>query len=255
MYTVLVADSDRSFAQALSARVNREENCRVVAQAYDGKSAIALIEAERPDIIVIDFLLPEADGLYVVQHVKHAMENYQPAIHMLSYFSNAMILSELQALRVDFFNSKPVSVDNILYNIRKATEQSNNNGVELQVFPRTKSLKNTVTDLVIQFGVFPHRLSTKCIIDALVHYIENPDGVQALTKILYPEIAKKHNITSYAVERNIRGGIEIMQKACTPLFLSIFPNAASKRVTNGEFMATIAYYLDESPVYKQNYSC
>ncbi len=66
--TVLVVDDDRKIVQLVRAYLERDGH-RVVA-AHDGRAALATFEAERPDLVVLDLMLPELDGYEVCRRIR-----------------------------------------------------------------------------------------------------------------------------------------------------------------------------------------
>ena len=66
--TVLVVDDDRKIVQLVRTYLERDGH-RVVA-AHDGRSALDVFEAERPDLVVLDLMLPEMDGYEVCRRIR-----------------------------------------------------------------------------------------------------------------------------------------------------------------------------------------
>ncbi len=249
MYTVLIADDDRDFVTALCNRLNEEPDFKVVSKVYNGKTAIEQIERIRPDIVVLDIIMPESDGVYAVDHIRNKMSGYDPLIYMLSGIGTSKIIKTLNALNIDFYSMKPVPLDIVIQNLRTILERQGikqphtvtNTTIETTI--QKGSLTDTVKEVVFQLGLLPHRLSAKCTVDALVYYLEHPDCYHVLTKVLYPEIAKKYGLNNLSVERNIRSSIALMQQGNTALFQKIFAYAENKRITNSEFLAVVSEYI------------
>lgn len=65
--TIVLADDHPIFRQGLRQLIEREAGWRVVAEAEDGQSALAQIEAHAPDVAVLDLDMPELDGFEVAQ--------------------------------------------------------------------------------------------------------------------------------------------------------------------------------------------
>src|ERR687894_3214641 len=70
MATVLIADDDRKITDMLR-RTLAYEGYHVVTAA-DGREALAKVQAHRPDVVVLDWLMPELDGLTVAQRIREA---------------------------------------------------------------------------------------------------------------------------------------------------------------------------------------
>ena len=67
--TVFIADSAEDFCLGLSAVLQRTEGFQVVGTATDGEQAARMIEERRPDILVLDLMLPKKDGIGVLKSI------------------------------------------------------------------------------------------------------------------------------------------------------------------------------------------
>ncbi len=79
-----------------------------VRQAEDGKKAIDLIKQEKPDLVLLDLLLPEVDGFGVLQNVRHDQDpqiSKTPVIILSNLWSNKDIL-RTEALQVQAYMVK-----------------------------------------------------------------------------------------------------------------------------------------------------
>jgi len=68
MTKIVVADDDRMFRKAAETTLRREGYA--VVTASDGEEALQLIRSERPDIIVLDLIMPKLQGFDVLQVLK-----------------------------------------------------------------------------------------------------------------------------------------------------------------------------------------
>src|SRR4028118_2092796 len=66
---ILLADDHRMFRQGLREVIERKTDFEVVGEAGTGREAIAMIEALRPDIVLLDIQMPELNGVTVAQQV------------------------------------------------------------------------------------------------------------------------------------------------------------------------------------------
>ena len=253
MRRVIVADDDKNFVQLLCQKLNEDGMFEVVAGMYDGSEALEQIKIIQPDIVILDIVMPGSDGIYIVDYIRNKMKNYSPIIYILSGIGTQRIITLLNTLNIDFFSLKPVSLEIVIKNLKSVDSQRYDvmDPGQNQIFtPRgVKSAvesgdkRRRIEQLTMQLGMLPHRKSTKCINDALVCCAEDPENTQLITKILYPDVAKKNGMKPSAVERNIRQAIEFAQKAKTPTYDLIFAYFPNKKITNSEFLAVITDYL------------
>ncbi len=84
MYSVLIADDNKDWIDILDAKISQDPSFNIIAKAYDGKEAIKVVEAERPEIVILDIIMPEFDGAYIVNHIRSEMRGYDPVIYIIS---------------------------------------------------------------------------------------------------------------------------------------------------------------------------
>ena len=105
-------------------------------------------------------------------------------------------------------------------------------------------LEAVVTDIIHEIGVPAHIKGYQYLREAIILTIKDMDMINAVTKVLYPEVAKRYNTTPSRVERAIRhaievawdrGDIETLQK-----FFGYTVSNIKGKPTNSEVIAMIA---------------
>ena len=105
-------------------------------------------------------------------------------------------------------------------------------------------LEAMVTAIIHEIGVPAHIKGYQYLREGIIITVQNMDVINAVTKVLYPEIAKRFGTTASRVERAIRhaievawdrGDIETLQK-----YFGYTVNSAKGKPTNSEFIAMIA---------------
>ncbi|MEU6879747.1 response regulator transcription factor [Streptomyces sp. NPDC046712] len=91
--TVLVADDNPVVRAGLRSLLGADGDLRVVAEAADGRTAVALTEHHRPDVVLLDVRMPVVDGLTALPHLVRLS-----AVLMLTYSGESEIVRE--ALRL-----------------------------------------------------------------------------------------------------------------------------------------------------------
>jgi DNA-binding NarL/FixJ family response regulator len=61
--SVVIADDQRLFAEALEAILSTDARINVVGRAADGRAALELVRQEQPDIVLMDIAMPVMDGI------------------------------------------------------------------------------------------------------------------------------------------------------------------------------------------------
>ncbi len=112
--------------------------------------------------------------------------------------------------------------------------------------PRSEEedLENRVTNMLHEIGIPAHIKGYHYLRDAIMMAVEDMDVLNAITKVLYPTVAKKYQTTSSRVERAIRHAIEVAwNRGKLDTLDELFGYTVSTgkgKPTNSEFIALIA---------------
>ncbi len=114
---VLLSDDEALARERLRRLLEEEPDLEIVAECGDGKSAIALIKREKPDLVFLDIQMPEVDGFGVVSALKEQMPL---TIFVTAYDRYAMKAFEVHAL--DYL-LKPVGKERLAEALDHARKQ------------------------------------------------------------------------------------------------------------------------------------
>ena len=248
---VLIADPNREFQKLMTAELSREGDMEAADVASDGLEALAKIKALSPDVVLLDLVQPRLDGLGVLRRLA-AQENAPPVL-VLTGFVNAHVIAECARLGAAYFLPKPCDTAELTAHLRQCAQTGNKppagyTGQSEPVRPGgdciDHPLETVVTDVIHEIGVPAHIKGYQYLREAIILTINDMDIINAVTKVLYPEVAKKFNTTPSRVERAIRhaievawdrGDIEVLQK-----FFGYTVSNIKGKPTNSEFIAMIA---------------
>ncbi len=247
---ILMADPNQDFCRQFSLLAKQEGDLDVVGIAGDGVEALALAAELKPDVLLLELVLPKIDGLELLRRLPDS--GYTGSVIVLSGFVNNKVISECSACGADYFLPKPCDSMALLSRIRdiagRETHTAPALGIdcrELAIARRTDiELEAVVTDIIHEVGVPAHIKGYQYLREAIILTIKDMDMINAVTKVLYPEVAKKFNTTPSRVERAIRhaievawdrGDIEVLQK-----FFGYTVSNIKGKPTNSEFIAMIA---------------
>lgn len=234
---VLIADNDKDFSLLLTDRLTIEENVEIAAVAADGETALELCEKLRPDVLLIDLVLPKLDGLAVIERL--ARTGGAPAIHVVSAFYNELLLSRCADMGVLFFTPKPCCLSELVSKISRSWNEP-----RAFVPSRGWQLEDEATELMHELGIPAHIKGYHYLREAILLTVNDAGILSAVTKRLYPTIAERFSTTPQRVEKAIRraiesawdrGDIDTLHRC----FGYTVSNAKGKP-TNSEFIALIA---------------
>ena len=144
------------------------ENYRVL-QAGDGLEALRILETEEVDLVLSDVMMPNLDGLELLQKVKGEQPD-QAVILMTGYSDRNLILNALKAGADDFIN-KPINILQLSTTVEKVFEKQKLR-LELADLKRTDQLKSNF------LGLISHKLKTPAT--AISLFIQNvAEGVES----------------------------------------------------------------------------
>ena len=235
--TVLLADANEEFRAMLQSAIEQTGRFTVVDAVGDGSAALEAVERTRPELVIMDMVLPGTDGLAALKAMKE--RTYAPKVILLSAFCNDRVVNQAGELGASYFLPKPVEMDALLERMETVLEEKSAAPEDTSM-----SLKNLVTEVIHEIGVPAHIKGYQYLREAICIAVEDMDVINAVTKVLYPEVAKRFGTTASRVERAIRhaievawdrGDLETLQK-----YFGYTVNGAKGKPTNSEFVAMIA---------------
>ena len=122
--------------------------------------------------------------------------------------------------------------------------EKNNEDTKVDAAIREEDLENRVTNMLHEIGIPAHIKGYHYLRDAIIMAVDDMDVLNAITKVLYPTVAKKYQTTSSRVERAIRHAIEVAwNRGKLDTLDELFGYTVSTgkgKPTNSEFIALIA---------------
>ena len=206
----------------------------------DGLKVLQKMLSVRPQVVLLDAFMPGLDALAVKQKYNAAGERHT-AFFVTGAFRSEEMVQELLDEGFAYYFVKPFDENVLASRVLKVAL-----GHEKRVLVQTSvdSDELTVTEILHQIGVPAHIKGYQFLRDAILLTMDEPDYINAVTKRLYPEIAKKNGTTASRVERAIRHAIEVAwDRGDVDTLNSYFGYTIHNlrgKPTNSEFIAMIA---------------
>ncbi|MFD1428087.1 two-component system response regulator (stage 0 sporulation protein A) [Kroppenstedtia sanguinis] len=243
---VLLADDNREFADLLREHLDLQEDIEVIGIAYNGNEVMELLEKERPDVLVLDIIMPHLDGLGVLEKLNGRPEP-MPKIIMLTAFGQENITQRAVELGAAYYILKPFDMDVLTDRIRQMQGRpvtTTQGSAVATTGERSDNLDAHITSVIHEIGVPAHIKGYLYLREAITMVYNEVELLGAITKTLYPRIAEKYNTTPSRVERAIRHAIEVAwsrgnMESIRKLF-GYTINVSKAKPTNSEFIAMVA---------------
>ncbi|MBR2289743.1 MAG: sporulation transcription factor Spo0A [Clostridia bacterium] len=252
---IMIADDNLEFVSTFVNFLEEQEDMEVVATAKDGLEAFDKITTMKPDIALLDVIMPHLDGIGVLEKLNQ--EGIMPTCIMLSAVGQDSITKKALAMGASYYMVKPFELDVLVQRIRELKNITRFPGNSFIVRegggrsyinisnPRSKenNLEALVTNVIHEVGVPAHIKGYQYLRDGIIMVVEDMDVLNQITKQLYPDLAKKHKTTPSRVERAIRHAIEVAwNRGEIGAIENIFGYTVDSnkgKPTNSEFIAMI----------------
>ena len=238
--TVLIADNSEEFCASVTSAIQRAGGFQVLGSANDGEQALGMLTQRRPDILVLDLMLAKRDGISILKAL--SKEEKKPMVVATSGFITEFVASAAANLGVRYLMLKPCDPEALVERLEEIR------GAEAQPVTakgrKQDSIEAMVTGIIHEIGVPAHIKGYQYLREAIIIAVEDMDVINAITKVLYPQVAKTFQTTPSRVERAIRHAIEVAWDRgdldTLQRFFGYTVSNTKGKPTNSEFIALIA---------------
>jgi len=254
---VLIADDNVDLSNLLKDFISRQDDMKVVGMAADGIETLEMIRELCPDVVILDLIMPNLDGLGVLEKYYEIKSEDKPMFIVLSAIGQDGFIKRAISLGAEYYIIKPFDASILVSRIRQIFNERHKPGNSFITVDNGSSniagslkensaqkVEADVTNLMWLVGISAHISGYKYIREAILYCIENPEAVNSCTKTLYPYIAEKFKVSTQKVERSIRNAIDKAWKEIKPgVKNSIFGpyiGKNEKRPKNSEFIAMVS---------------
>jgi two-component system response regulator (stage 0 sporulation protein A) len=255
--SVLITDDNIEFGDILNDYLNQTEGINVAGIARDGLQALEKIKELKPDVVILDVIMPNLDGIGVLEKLSTMQNVRRPIFIMLSAIGQDIFIQQAMSLGAEYYIVKPFSVEVLISRIKQLYREScvtsfNEGKSYVKKAPsnmlkhpeNTNDIEVQVTYMMRDIGIPPHMAGYQYIREAIVQTVNNSKVFGSITKVLYPSVAQKFNTTPQKVERAIRNAIESAWARGNPdsidTLFGYTINYSKGKPTNSEFIAMLA---------------
>lgn len=241
---VLIADDKAQFGKTC-ANALKSYGMEVVLCEKDGQVVIKQISAVKPDVVLADVFMPNIDILGVLAFVNTLDKNSKPMVMAMSGFDNPRLEKETLTQGASYYFLKPFDINTLAERIIRLSGWRNETAPVVKDNVVTNNdLELMITEIIHQIGVPAHIKGYNYLREAIMLSVKDSENINAITKLLYPTVAKNNATTSSRVERAIRHAIEVAwDRGDIDVLNSYFGYTIHNgrgKPTNSEFIAMIA---------------
>ena len=257
MLNVAIAEDNPKTMEVLNEMLEKESGVQIVGRAQTGEDALEMIKTTKPDVVLMDVIMPGMDGISVMEQVKNTEDlEKKPSFIVVSAAGSENVTEDAFRMGASYFIMKPFKPEVIMDKLHRIagfglkpgsfhmTASRKIKPYENQSEYMAQNLENDITQMLHEIGVPAHIKGYQYLRDSIMMAVCDMDILNSITKQLYPTIAKMHETTPSRVERAIRHAIEVAwnrgkMDTINELFgYSI--QAGKGKPTNSEFIALIA---------------
>ena len=236
---VLMIDDNVELINAVKEYFKSSKQIEIIDEAYDGLEGFKKIENSICDIVILDLIMPNKDGMYVLEEMKK--HNINKKVIVATSYNTQEVIREVSEYGVNYYILKPFDFTDLEKRILDlANKKKNSKNIDLH----HNNIQISITKILHELGIPSHIKGYQYIRDGVCLIFENPNMIGGITKELYPELASKFDTTVSRVERAIRHAIEVSwNRGNWDLMEEIFGNSVDidrAKPTNSEFIVTVA---------------
>ena len=238
--TVVIADGSEEFCVTLKEILHHAGGYQIMGTACDGEQAIRMVTECKPDILVLDLMLSKRDGISVLRAISGI--DRKPITLATSGFVTDYVASTAASLGVRYLMLKPCDMETLVERLDEMRGDNSRKSQDRR--PDKTSIETMVTSIIHEIGVPAHIKGYQYLREAIIIAVNDMDVINAITKVLYPQVAKAFQTTPSRVERAIRHAIEVAWDRgdldTLQRFFGYTVSNTKGKPTNSEFIALIA---------------
>ena len=239
--TVLIADNSEEFCSQLATMLQQSPGLQVVGMVNDGEQCLRAVLELKPDVLILDLMLPKRDGISILKALGNT--DCKPVTLATSGFITEYVANTAANLGVRYLMLKPCDCTALVERLEEIRGEDENRPAAVRRLDKN-NIEAMVTSIIHEIGVPEHIKGYQYLREAIIIAVNDMDVINAITKVLYPQVAKTFQTTPSRVERAIRHAIEVAWDRgdldTLQRFFGYTVSNTKGKPTNSEFIALIA---------------
>ena len=238
---VYLVDDSMEMIHSMKEALTKSDGYQVIGSATNGEQCVNELRGKHLDVLVLDLIMPKKDGISVLKAVS-GMER-RPITLATSVFVTQYVSAAAANLGVRYLMLKPCDMTALVERLEEIRGGDGQKSAEKRR-PDKTSIESMVTGIIHEIGVPAHIKGYQYLREAIIIAVNDMDVINAITKVLYPQVAKTFGTTPSRVERAIRHAIEVAWDRgdldTLQRFFGYTVSNTKGKPTNSEFIALIA---------------
>ena len=225
LISILIADDNAEFGNVLNEYLNQCDGMAVKGVARDGIEAISMIRELAPELVILDLIMPNLDGIGVLERISGMQLKKRPVFIVLTAVGQDSIIQKAIELGAEYYILKPFDINMLVARIRQIYNEKNSSqfvnmeiaagragGAEGFRSPDRLDMEQVVTGYIKSMGITPNIAGYHYLREAVIKASDHPVLHQSVLKYIYIGIANRHHTTAKSIERAIRCAVESAYK-------------------------------------------
>lgn len=247
---LLIADDNLEICDILAHFFTLTDEVEVCDVAHDGEEALFLIAQHRPDVVLLDLIMPKTDGLSVLERLGHMKLEVRPRVIVASAVGQEGFTRAALERGADYYMIKPFDLADLLSRVCLVASLAGASapaapGQAASMPTRSEDMDALIARAVLKLGFSPHMRGYQYIV-AAVDMLLREKRPCSIVKEVYAGLALEYSTTIECVEGAIRKALRQAWAADGSPLRALAKGEGSDIVlppSNGRFLTTLAQHL------------
>lgn len=241
---LLIADDNVEFASMLSQYAKNKKCFDTVEVANNGLEALEKINKLNPDVVILDLIMPQLDGIGLLEKMSVIKGPDKPSFIVLSAIGQDSYVKMAMNLGASYYMVKPFDVDLLITRVCEIyIERGSSSDLQLNDYISARlsdeMLESEISRILHRLAVPPNLSGYRYLKEAIKLSFKDAKVFNSVTKLLYPQVAQIYSSSSQKVERSIRNAVDSAWKNESNQLREQLFSYSDGKPSNSQFISTV----------------